>query len=132
MPFCPNCRTEYIPGIRQCADCGDALVDQLPEEDQGEAFQLVRLHSFPGEVYANMVGEALEHKGIPYLVQKDVLGSTVIVQGGSETLAALQPGTTGAVTRLWTRAGIGGFTGATQFQGQHEFKSRHDPCRDRK
>ena len=84
MPFCPNCRTEYIPGIRQCADCGDALVDQLPEEDQGEAFQLVRLHSFPGEVYANMVGEALEHKGIPYLVQKDVLGSTVIVQGGTE------------------------------------------------
>ena len=59
-------------------------MDQLPEENSGEAFQLVRLHSFPGEVYANMVGEALEHKGIPYLVQKDVLGSTVIVQGGTE------------------------------------------------
>ena len=84
MPFCPNCRTEYIPGIERCADCGDALVDQLPEEDQAEAFQLVRLHSFPGEVYANMVGEALEHEGIPYLVQKEVLGATVIVQGATE------------------------------------------------
>ncbi len=84
MPFCPNCRTEYIPGIQQCADCGETLVDQLPEEDQGEEFQLVRLHSFPGEVYANMVGEALEHEGIPYLVQKEVLGSTTIVQGATE------------------------------------------------
>jgi hypothetical protein len=84
MPFCPTCRSEYIPGIERCADCGDALVDQLPEEDPGEEFQLVKLHSFPGEVYANMVGEALEHEGIPYLVQKEVLGSTTIVQGATE------------------------------------------------
>ncbi len=84
MPFCPACRTEYIPGIQQCADCGEDLVDQLPEEDSGEEFQLVKLHSFPGEVYANMVGEALEHKGIPYLAQKEALGSSVIVQGATE------------------------------------------------
>jgi len=84
MPFCPSCRTEYIPGIQQCADCGETLVDQLPEEDQDEELQLVKLHSFPGEVYANMVGEALEHEGIPYLVQKEVLGSTTIVQGATE------------------------------------------------
>jgi hypothetical protein len=82
MPFCPACRTEYIPGIERCADCGETLVDQLPEEDQGEEFQLVKLHSFPGELYANMVGEALEQEGIPYLVQKDVLG--VIMQQGTE------------------------------------------------
>ena len=84
MPFCPKCRTEYIPGIERCADCGEALVDELPKEDQEEEFQLVKLHSFPGEVYANMVGEALEHKGIPYLVQKEVLGASVIVQGATE------------------------------------------------
>ena len=84
MPFCPSCRTEYIPGIERCSDCGETLVDQLPEEDSGGEFQLVRLHSFPGEVYANMVGEALEHEGIPYLVQKEVLGSTTIVQGATE------------------------------------------------
>ncbi len=84
MPFCPKCRYEYVEGIQRCPDCGETLVDELPEENQGEEFRLVRLHSFPGEVYANMVGEALEHEGIPYLVQKEVLGSSVIVQGATE------------------------------------------------
>lgn len=31
--FCPNCKTEYEPGITVCADCGAALVEELPEED---------------------------------------------------------------------------------------------------
>lgn len=30
MPFCPNCRAEYYPGIRDCADCGVPLVAALP------------------------------------------------------------------------------------------------------
>jgi hypothetical protein len=30
VPFCPNCRTEYVPGVTRCADCGVALVDHLP------------------------------------------------------------------------------------------------------
>ena len=84
MPFCPSCRTEYIPGVQQCADCGETLVDQLPEEDQDEEFELVKLHSFPGEVYANMVGEALEHEGIPYLVKKEALESWMVIQGNTE------------------------------------------------
>lgn len=46
---------------------------------------------------------------------------TVVLQGGSETIAALRPNSAGSAVHLWTRAGIGGFTGATQFQGQHEF-----------
>lgn len=31
MPWCPNCRTEYRAGVRACADCGAALVDELEE-----------------------------------------------------------------------------------------------------
>ena len=38
MPFCPNCKTEYIAGVKQCADCKIDLVDVLvlpePEHDQ--------------------------------------------------------------------------------------------------
>lgn len=30
MPYCPNCQTEYVPGVTRCADCGVALVDHLP------------------------------------------------------------------------------------------------------
>jgi len=46
---------------------------------------------------------------------------TVVVQGGSESITALQPAPNGDVDTVWTRAGIGGFTGATQFQGQHQY-----------
>ena len=28
--YCPNCRTEYREGITVCADCGAALVAELP------------------------------------------------------------------------------------------------------
>lgn len=33
MPWCPNCKTEYVEGIRKCADCGEALVDSEPVEE---------------------------------------------------------------------------------------------------
>ena len=36
MPFCPNCKTEYVAGIVQCSDCRIALVDHLPEEQSIE------------------------------------------------------------------------------------------------
>ncbi|HTY08994.1 MAG TPA: zinc-ribbon domain-containing protein [Candidatus Edwardsbacteria bacterium] len=35
MPFCPNCKTEYYPGVKVCADCDAALVDRLPPAAAG-------------------------------------------------------------------------------------------------
>jgi hypothetical protein len=32
LPFCPNCKTEYVPGTVECADCKIKLVDRLPED----------------------------------------------------------------------------------------------------
>ncbi len=29
MPYCPNCKTEYNPGVLHCHDCGAQLVDTL-------------------------------------------------------------------------------------------------------
>lgn len=32
MPWCPKCKSEYVEGMTQCADCKVALVDELGEE----------------------------------------------------------------------------------------------------
>ena len=34
MPYCPKCRTEFLPGIRTCSECGSTLVDELPEGEE--------------------------------------------------------------------------------------------------
>jgi len=46
---------------------------------------LVQLHIFPGEAYAEMVKEALEKQGIPCLLQKDSLSSIYVVQGSTDS-----------------------------------------------
>ncbi|MDA0659083.1 MAG: hypothetical protein O3C60_09570 [Planctomycetota bacterium] len=45
---------------------------------------------------------------------------TLVVQGGSQSIVALQPRTDATVSTRWLRAGLGAFFGANQNQGQHE------------
>lgn len=88
MPFCPNCRDEYVAGIKLCAECQLELVDELPQERHTNV-KWALLHALPGPVYAEMVKEALENEGIPCLIQKDALASAYGTQGtgmgGAET-----------------------------------------------
>lgn len=37
MPWCPNCKNEYVEGIKVCADCQTKLVDSLTEDSKEEA-----------------------------------------------------------------------------------------------
>jgi hypothetical protein len=32
MPWCPNCKTEYLEGIKKCPSCGVELSSELPSE----------------------------------------------------------------------------------------------------
>ncbi|SCP94930.1 hypothetical protein [Anaerobium acetethylicum] len=34
MPWCPNCKNEYVEGITECADCHVELVEELPLEEK--------------------------------------------------------------------------------------------------
>jgi hypothetical protein len=66
--FCPNCKCEYIAGIRECSECGVALVDALetPETNPREDDGLVSIWAGddPGECAA--VKEAFGKAGIPF------------------------------------------------------------------
>lgn len=39
--WCPKCRNEYIDGVTTCVDCGCDLVDELPEEIDKTAPQII-------------------------------------------------------------------------------------------
>ncbi len=62
MPWCPNCRNEYREGIETCADCGVALVDQLPEEENKEA--PVIIYTVKDEETGNKFVTYLQYGGI--------------------------------------------------------------------
>jgi len=93
MPFCPNCRYEYNPGIAECPDCHEKLVNALAAEkaDSNRAamgLRFVPLPDLPGRVYAEMVKGVLEKRGIPSYIRSDgisegygVVGTGPIAKG---------------------------------------------------
>ncbi len=78
MPFCPSCGYEYKWGITKCPDCGENLVEHLPDktraamagESYGEEYKdwtpIVRLPSVP---VAQMIYETLREKEIPVVIK---------------------------------------------------------------
>ena len=77
MPWCPDCRVEYNPGIAACADCGANLVEALPEIRIGPPPEVVFTASIAAE--AKVVEATLESAGIRAFVQP----STVVLPGES-------------------------------------------------
>jgi hypothetical protein len=63
MPFCPQCRAEFRPGVSTCSDDGTALVARLPDDDLTAA-TLVEIYAAYRELEAERIRSLLEDEGI--------------------------------------------------------------------
>ncbi len=87
MPFCPKCSYEYVEGTVECVDCGSELVpDEIKHSDIKVKWK--PLHSLPGRVYAEMVKEVFDKKGIPALTKSTFFSSAFGTRGisGDKTI----------------------------------------------
>ena len=94
MAFCPQCTYEYTRGVMVCPDCGATLVEQLPDPPDHDAPgpSLVALPSLPGRIYAEMVKEVLDARGIPSVIQERALPPGYAPRGTSaESVVLLVP-----------------------------------------
>lgn len=73
MPYCPNCKYEYVKGIDKCPDCGAELVDELPPEIILNEADWVVVYTTSFDYEAEMLKGNLESAGISatILSQKD-------------------------------------------------------------
>ena len=78
MPFCPQCRTEYVEGTTNCADCGVPLIPVLPpeRETQPDLRDLVEVWRTQGELNAQLTRSLLEANGISSMVTGESLRLT--------------------------------------------------------
>lgn len=69
--FCPNCKYEYNPGIKECPDCGADLVNKLdePKLTVEKESKFVFLCVAQDIVSATLIKETLEVNDIPCLVK---------------------------------------------------------------
>ena len=92
--WCPSCRSEYREGFTECADCGTALVEELPPEPASEPkaesapsldpaddpVELTRL----GAVQAELLAAQLRDAGIPTDVSDVWAGGELVAVRYSE------------------------------------------------
>jgi len=67
MPYCPDCRYEYLAGVDECPDCDEPLVEALPRPDH-RPFRLVEIYRGRSPE-VRILEEALRQEGIPSLVR---------------------------------------------------------------
>lgn len=79
MPFCPKCKYEYMPGIKECPDCSVRLVDSLAEEQKPQWVDLVEIATFTYEPQAQMAKLKLQAQGIESVIINEKMAQSDMI-----------------------------------------------------
>jgi hypothetical protein len=87
MPYCPNCREEYVEGMSACAECGGDLIDgDLPDEVAG--IDDLEAVFFGVIAEALVVKSTLENRGFdPYIMGEE--SALPLFTSGAESVSVL-------------------------------------------
>lgn len=102
MPWCPNCRCEYVEGVAVCDDCGAALVEELrddgffpgpdgpawPNDEHGHPVTAAKLFYAMNPMDVALRQSLLHAYGIPTLVQSPNTSTFSTVLFGGQILGA--------------------------------------------
>jgi len=75
MRICSQCHAEVPPQADRCPECG--------QQCSAGKTKMVSLHPLPSKIYAEMVKEVLEKRGIPCIIKTDLLSSAFGSDGTS-------------------------------------------------
>jgi hypothetical protein len=88
MPFCPDCKAEYLEGEEICEDCQVPLVEILTKEEKAEDddIDLVEVWVATNEIEAQMIKVLLEGNRIECILSGESLRHThgIMVDGLAE------------------------------------------------